>query len=219
MNVSKISRVSAGGGGIPAGEETESHDPLTFLTVNCHAGSLSWATVHHFDEREAGKNKCVTLHEGSLYAATTGEGVRKWNARTGAMETVLPSSLFSDPIHSLCVVGHCLWVNTGSNTSSGNIVIYDLETGQVKVKAFAAHKSEVTCMAAGPGDKYVVTGGVDFNVKLWTPEGSPIQVSPCYQNLSSFSLALPTSPSSPRLPSHQAILPTPFSLIPPPPHT
>ena len=141
-----------------------------------NTGSFSFATVHHFDEKEAGKAKCVTLHDGLIYSATAGEGVRRWNAKTGSVETYLPASTFNDPIHSMCVVGRSLWVNTGSNTSSGNIVIYDLDTGQVKVKAFAAHKSEITCMAAGPGEQYVITGGVDFNVKLWSPEGSPIQV-------------------------------------------
>ena len=38
----------------------------------------------------------------------------------------------------------------------------DLSTAQ----GFAAHKGEITCMVAGPGGKYVVTGGVDFQVKV-----------------------------------------------------
>ncbi len=44
-------------------------------------------------------------------------------------------------------------------------------------QAFAAHKGEITCMVAGPGDKYMVTGGVDFQVKTWTPEGTPVSAS------------------------------------------
>lgn len=31
-------------------------------------------------------------------------------------------------------------------------------------QAFAAHKGEITCMLAGPGGRYMVTGGVDFQV-------------------------------------------------------
>lgn len=32
-------------------------------------------------------------------------------------------------------------------------------------------------MAAGPGGKYIVTGGVDFQVKVWSPEGTPMVTS------------------------------------------
>lgn len=32
-------------------------------------------------------------------------------------------------------------------------------------QAFAAHQGEVLCIAAGPGGKYAITGGVDFNVR------------------------------------------------------
>ena len=81
-------------------------------------------------------------------------------------ETFIPSSAFSDPIHALCVVGRSLWICTGGNTNAGTVVIYDLDTAALKTKGFAAHKGEITCMVAGPGDKYVVTGGVDFQVKV-----------------------------------------------------
>lgn len=34
-----------------------------------------------------------------------------------------------------------------------------------KPQAFAAHKGEITVMCAGPGNKYIVTGSVDFQVR------------------------------------------------------
>lgn len=34
------------------------------------------------------------------------------------------------------------------------------------MQAFAAHKGEITSMVAGPGHKYIVTGGVDFQVRV-----------------------------------------------------
>ena len=147
-------------------------------------------------------------------------------------ETFLNSSNFTDPIHTLCVVGSRLWVCTGNNASAGTVIIFDLDTGTVRTKvgaalacahrliacsinhphaqspadgvgfvrylcwavgrqkgpgslppsgskqmlivcthaclcqAFAAHKGEITSMVAGPGHRYIVTGGVDFQVRI-----------------------------------------------------
>ncbi len=49
-------------------------------------------------------------------------------------ETIIPSSAFPDPVHTLAVVGRNLWVCTGNNSNAGTVVIYDLDTNAVKTK-------------------------------------------------------------------------------------
>jgi hypothetical protein len=49
-------------------------------------------------------------------------------------EVFLPSSVFADPIHALCVVGRALWVCTGNNTNAGTVVIFDMDTATIKTK-------------------------------------------------------------------------------------
>lgn len=46
------------------------------------------------------------------------------------------------------------------------LIANPVDSGALKTKGFACHKGEITCMAAGPGHKYMVTGGVDFTVKV-----------------------------------------------------
>mmetsp|Transcript_33316 Transcript_33316/g.99196 ORF Transcript_33316/g.99196 Transcript_33316/m.99196 type:complete len:316 (-) Transcript_33316:333-1280(-) len=141
------------------------------------AGAFGWATVHEFGDKDSGKPKCVCLSGDVLYTGSGTDGVKRWSAATGGNDILLPASLFSDPVHAITVVGDNVWVCTGNNANAGTIVVYDINTKALKTKGFAAHKGEVTCMAPGPGGNYVITGGVDFQVKLWTPDGSPLMTS------------------------------------------
>ncbi len=59
------------------------------------------------------------------------------------VSTFLPPEGFVDPVHSLCVVGRNLWVCTGSSTAPGTVVVYDMDTGAVKVKVSRADPTQV----------------------------------------------------------------------------
>lgn len=73
----------------------------------------------------------------------------------------------------MCVVQDTVWACTGD----GKIALFDVNTAELKTKTFAAHQGEILCVRPGPGDQYVVTGGVDFNTKSWQPNGTPLVAS------------------------------------------
>mmetsp|Transcript_27361 Transcript_27361/g.73969 ORF Transcript_27361/g.73969 Transcript_27361/m.73969 type:complete len:287 (+) Transcript_27361:174-1034(+) len=145
--------------------------------ANVPHGAFNWATIHQFEDKESGRIKCCCIDGLDIYTGSQTDGVRRWNVANGSCELFLPHSVCPDPIHALCVVGRLLWVCTGNNANAGTVVIFDLDTATIKTKAFAAHKGEITCMVAGPGNQYIVTGGVDFQVKCWSPSGTPLVTS------------------------------------------
>ncbi|KAJ9529806.1 hypothetical protein QJQ45_022230 [Haematococcus lacustris] len=150
-------------------------------------GAFDWATVYQFDDKESNRFKGVCALDSAasqspgsscfIYCASQAEGVRRWHVSSGASEVLVEPSAFQDPVHCLAVVARNLWVCTGNNATAGSVVIFDLDTAAPKCKPFAAHKGEITAMVAGVGGKYMVTGGVDFQVKVWGPDGTPLVTS------------------------------------------
>ncbi|KAL6757738.1 hypothetical protein V8C86DRAFT_2615009 [Haematococcus lacustris] len=150
-------------------------------------GAFDWATVYQFDDKESNRFRGVCALDSAasqspgsscfIYCASQAEGVRRWHVSSGASEVLVEPSAFQDPVHCLAVVARNLWVCTGNNATAGSVVIFDLDTAAPKCKPFAAHKGEITAMVAGVGGKYMVTGGVDFQVKVWGPDGTPLVTS------------------------------------------
>eukprot|EP00198_Chlamydomonas_reinhardtii_P010605 XP_001699942.1 predicted protein [Chlamydomonas reinhardtii] len=68
-------------------------------------------------------------------------------------------------------------LNSHLNRLDGKIALYDTNTGDIKVKTFVAHQGEVLCITPGPGNAYVITGGVDFNARSWQLNGNAIVAS------------------------------------------
>lgn len=66
-------------------------------------------------------------------------------------ETFIPSSVLTDPIHALCVVGPNLWVCTGNNTNAGTVVIFDLATATAKGKVGSVLGWQLQLRAGGEG--------------------------------------------------------------------
>ncbi|KAJ9529693.1 hypothetical protein QJQ45_014458 [Haematococcus lacustris] len=150
-------------------------------------GAFDWATVYQFDDKESNRFRGVCALDSAasqspgsscfIYCASQAEGVRRWHVSSGASEVLVEPSAFQDPVHCLAVVARNLWVCTGNNATAGSVAIFDLDTAAPKCKPFAAHKGEITAMVAGVGGKYMVTGGVDFQVKVWGPDGTPLVTS------------------------------------------
>jgi len=67
-------------------------------------------------------------------------------------------------VNCVCVVGGMdLWVGG----AAGDLAVFALATGEKKVKPFIAHDKGVSAISA-VREKFVVTGGADFQFRVWT---------------------------------------------------
>eukprot|EP00854_Cymbomonas_tetramitiformis_P017508 gene17508-20845_t len=118
----------------------------------------------------SGDIKCASHQSGQVFTAESAGPLRSYNSTTG-----LPA-LFADrerdkAVTALACVKGELW----AGTATGDLAVYNLANGELVVKPFLAHKDGVFCItAAHTGDgAVVVTGGADFQVKVWGPGGAP----------------------------------------------
>ncbi|GFR48421.1 hypothetical protein Agub_g10316, partial [Astrephomene gubernaculifera] len=151
----------------PSTKGLRAQDPGSAIGVP--SGAFNWATIHQFGEREGGQVKCACAHGAHIYT-TSRAGIRRWEAATGSCTELIPAGSLPGLVHAIALVGGAVWACTGD----GRAALYDAVTGEQRGKTFSAHQGEVLCVAAGPGDAYVITGGVDFNAKSWQPSGAPI---------------------------------------------
>ncbi|GIL95063.1 hypothetical protein Vretimale_1083, partial [Volvox reticuliferus] len=152
-------------------------------------GAFSWATVYSFNEKDGGQVKAACVSGNCIYT-TTRAGVRRWDTATGSSSELIPSGTLPGLVHAIAVVGPTIWACTGD----GKVALYDAASGDLKVKTFAAHQGEVLCIALGPNNAYVITGGVDFNAKSWQPDGSPIVAAKYHHGAVECVLVTPMTP-------------------------
>ncbi|GIL63528.1 hypothetical protein Vafri_17568 [Volvox africanus] len=152
-------------------------------------GAFSWATVYSFNEKEGGQVKAACVGGNYIYT-TSRAGVRRWDTVTGSSSEFIPSGTLPGLVHAIAVVGPTIWACTGD----GKVALYDVASGDLKVKTFAAHQGEVLCIAPGPNNAYVITGGVDFNAKSWQPDGSPVVAAKYHHGAVECVLVTPMTP-------------------------
>ena len=128
---------------------------------------LEWATVSDSRGKELQGVKTVSFDEdaSALFATHKNGAVLKWDWRLGKFETFIPEDKDkNDMIHAVLCVGSVLWVSSGK----GKIILYDTETRKVLTKV-VGHTAEIFCMVkvSGAADARVITGSIDFVVKVW----------------------------------------------------
>ena len=128
--------------------------------------SLQWATIANSKSADLGAIKTVSYDpETKTIFATHKKGhVLNWNWKSGQFDTFLDADKSADIVHAVLCVGNLLWVSCGK----GKINIYDAETLKTVTKV-VAHTAEVFCMIkiSGTGVAKVLTGSIDFVVKIW----------------------------------------------------
>jgi hypothetical protein len=129
-------------------------------------GSFEFATV--FASREVGDVKAFAVGADAACFAVRGKGLRKWGARSGAVQP-FPAGVegLDAVILAVAVVGGNLWAADGR----GNVAVFDAASGDVLLRPFSAHNGEIRAIAASPHGGYVVTGGTDFQTRTWGPLG------------------------------------------------
>ncbi|GMH33735.1 hypothetical protein BSKO_01569 [Bryopsis sp. KO-2023] len=135
-------------------------------------GALGWATVEELVNKNSSNARAVTQVANELYTSTR-KGIRKWSLTDGSSEAVIEAESFSSMVHALLVVESDLWACLGD----GHIAIYDVETRFPKRKPFRGHNGEILCVTQGIPNRTVITGGADFQVKVWNREGEILSTS------------------------------------------
>ncbi|QDZ19226.1 hypothetical protein A3770_02p17440 [Chloropicon primus] len=129
--------------------------------------ALSWATVSEAASTSLASVKTVSFDPSSrtLFATHKTGNVLLWDWESGGFETFLAVDKDRDDmVHAVLCVGDTLWVSSGK----GKIILYDIATVKTVTKV-VAHTAEVFCMrrVSGTGVAKVLTGSIDFVVKIW----------------------------------------------------
>lgn len=145
-----------------------SRRPSATEIVPAH-GSLSYALNFEFTAASASGIKSISLCRDSLFTSSR-QGVTRWDRTTGRNDVFVASSSFPSVVTTLCISeGTDIWCGTGD----GSLLVFDVETGSQKLKAWSGHSGEVNSLAALPTSHggAMVTAGADFQVKVWSPDG------------------------------------------------
>ena len=132
---------------------------------------LQWATVAEQTTKDiaAIKDVCFDASTGKLYCSQR-SGIFRWSWEAGRLESVMPTDKIGngDLVYAVLPIGSLLWSSIGK----GKVYIYDMAEERMITK-FIAHSGEIVCMTAisEAGDARVLTGGMDFLVKLWDKDG------------------------------------------------
>lgn len=133
--------------------------------------------LFHRPSSQAGTQlKAAVADNGFIYVSDRNT-VTRYHADSGESGVFFRTEA---PVHSMLVVhgtsarpGRALWCAY----ADGRVAIVDIETGEPLAKPFTAHSGEVKSMLQLPGSLTVITGGTDFRVKTWTPNGDNMALS------------------------------------------
>ncbi len=123
-------------------------------------------------------SKCAVAAPGTVFAASSDGPIRAYETATGAARDFIDRER-DKPVSCMALVnnGSDLWVGG----AAGDLTVFSARSpvdggfaprGAIKSKPFLAHDKGVH-VVLNVRDRYVVTGGADFQTRVWSCDGKP----------------------------------------------